>query len=132
VVAKLGSKRHLAREKEWLTRLAKHNHPNILRMIDGPPISVGDSSFWNVILMERASHGDLVNFTTDYTSTKGRFLPEKIVWELLVDFLSGLSFLHQGNFLLDVERETENWTPIFHGDLKPPNLLVNYDRRLKR
>ena len=98
-------------------RFAALNHNNIIRIIsygDKREISHNDQpSTFSYILMEYAPHGDFFDLTKNY----GAYFDEKIIRTYFRQLIEGLEYLHENR--------------VAHLDLKPENLLMGSDFRLK-
>ena len=69
------------------------------------------------IVTEYINGGNLLNLL-EKNVTQGKKIDEKIIWDLLVQSLSGLLYLHENK-------------KIIHRDIKPDNLLIDFEGNLK-
>jgi serine/threonine protein kinase len=142
-VAKIGKAGTLWREKLFLRRFENDRHTNIV--LGYTSINIGlENQELEVILMQKASRGSLDEFAEYYPFKESEYkagqteahlwpFPEKEIWELFIDYLAGLAYLHTGRNLDRVGNENpQSWSPIRHNDIKPLNLLVHFDQALNR
>jgi serine/threonine protein kinase len=91
--------------------LSMTNHPNIIKCLGW---------FWKVnsksiyILLEYASGGDLYSFQQMY-KTSGKYIPEKMLWDICEQLSSGLQYMHSRN--------------IVHRDVKLLNIFISNENR---
>jgi len=91
------------------------SHPNIITYYESVNRKVDQNKkAFSYILMEYSSHGDLA---TLLTNQNGHGLDEKLARTLFHNLIEGLSFLHENEMA--------------HLDLKPENLLISEDYKLK-
>ena len=65
------------------------------------------------LIFEYCNGGDLLTALKKYREKNGNYMEEKVVKNIITQILNGLNCLHQNN--------------IIHHDIKPANILLNYD-----
>ena len=88
------------------------NHPHIIKYFTS---FRENGNFY--IVTEYINGGSLENLA-DRVHKEGKLLTEKIIWDFLIQTLSGLVYLHENK-------------KIIHRDIKPDNLLLDKDHDLK-
>ena len=88
------------------------NHPHIIKYFTS---FRENGNFY--IVTEYINGGSLENLA-DRVHKEGKLLTEKIIWDFLIQTLSGLVYLHENK-------------QIIHRDIKPDNLLLDKDHDLK-
>ena len=88
------------------------NHPHIIKYFTS---FRENGNFY--IVTEYINGGSLENLA-DKVHKEGKLLTEKIIWDFLIQTLSGLVYLHENK-------------KIIHRDIKPDNLLLDRDHDLK-
>ncbi len=117
---------HLASDPEFMSMLvdeariaARLNHPNVIQMID-----IGESEGGYFLAMEFLD-GQPLNRIRTRARDKGRPLPERIEYSILVDVLAGLQHAHE---LRDYDGSR---LQVVHRDVTPHNVFVTYDGQVK-
>lgn len=88
--------------------LKKLDHPNVVKLVEVLDDPVEDSLY---MVFELVKEGEVLSVPTDTPLTEDR------AWNIFRDTLLGLEYLH--------------YQKIIHGDLKPGNLLLTEDGRVK-
>lgn len=94
--------------------LSKLNHPNIIRVFDAAtiPTSQGERGYFT---MEYIAMGNLDEYRHNYIERTQTLLPVEDVVNIARQVCRGLAAAHSNN------------PPIIHRDIKPQNILVNFD-----
>ena len=87
------------------------NSPHIIKFYDS--FNIGERYY---ILMEYINNGDLKGYITAHQNMKTP-VPEKELWQIFYQCMSGLSYIHQNNLI--------------HRDIKPANLFLTDDKVIK-
>ena len=98
-------------EKE-IKLLENLNHPNVIRYFTS---FRENGDFY--IITEYINGGSLENLMKTNIN-QGKLIDERTIWDLLIQSLSGLLYLHENR-------------KIIHRDIKPDNLLIDKDGNLK-
>jgi len=88
------------------------NHPHVIKYFTS---FKENGNFY--IIIEYINGGSLENLYKKYKS-EGKLIPEKMLWDFLIQTLSGLVYLHEDK-------------KIIHRDIKPDNLLLDKENGLK-
>jgi len=100
---------YLIKEIKLLEQL---NHPHVINYFT----SFKENGFYYIVV-EYIDGQNLKDVILEYIN-KNKYMEEKIIWELLIQCLSGLLYLH-------------NKKKIIHRDVKPDNLLLDKNFNLK-
>ena len=100
-------------EVEKEIRLLKQlNHPHVIKFFTS---FIENGNFY--LVMEYINGGSLENLYKQVTN-EGKLIREKMIWDFLIQTLSGLVYLHENK-------------KIVHRDIKPDNLLLDKENGLK-
>ena len=100
-------------EVEKEIRLLKDlNHPHVIKYFNS---FMENGNFY--IVIEYINGGSLENLYKQ-VSSEGKIISEKMIWDFLIQTLSGLVYLHENK-------------KIIHRDIKPDNLLLDKENGLK-
>ena len=100
-------------EVEKEIRLLKDlNHPHVIKYFTS---FIENENFY--IVIEYINGGSLENLYKQ-VSSEGKLIREKMIWDYLIQTLSGLVYLHENK-------------KIIHRDIKPDNLLLDKENGLK-
>ena len=100
-------------EVEKEIRLLKDlNHPHVIKYFTS---FIENGNFY--IIIEYINGGSLENLYNQVKS-EGKLIREKMIWDFLIQTLSGLVYLHENK-------------KIIHRDIKPDNLLLDKENGLK-
>ena len=100
-------------EVEKEIRLLKDlNHPHVIKYFTS---FMENGNFY--IVIEYINGGSLANLYKQ-VSNEGKLIKEKMIWDFLIQTLSGLVYLHENK-------------KIIHRDIKPDNLLLDKENGLK-
>ena len=88
------------------------NHPHVIKYFTS---FTEKGNFY--IVTEYINGGSLENLYKDVRK-EGKFIREKLIWDFLIQALSGLVYLHEDK-------------KIIHRDIKPDNLLLDKENGLK-
>ena len=86
----------------------KCENENLVKVHD-----IGDINDDKYLMFEYCNGGDLLTALKKYREKNGNYMEEKVVKNIITQILNGLNCLHQNN--------------IVHHDIKPANILLNYD-----
>jgi len=79
------------------------------------------------LYMEFYNGGDLTDLVNHYIREKVG-VPESLCWHVFSQLSEALAFIHHG-YNLGANRCKERWTSVLHADIKPDNVLVQFDER---
>jgi serine/threonine protein kinase len=149
IVAKIGPRSSIDRERRFLEYFKADKHPNIVEIFtEYEPAGGLSTTRFTAILLRQALRSSMTCFLFNYNYRKpmdrlppdvdrsfGNLVPEHIFWDLLGDAASGLAYLHFGVKEVSSGDETyfahvsqRLWSPVFHGDIKEDNILIDWDR----
>lgn len=77
----------------------------------------------NRIIYEFCDGGDLWDFKMRYSEAKTA-IPEALLFNVFMQLVSALAFLHEGYGYVNSLEERLKWTPIIHRDIKPSNIFL--------
>ena len=97
----------------YIYALKNTNHPNIVKLID-----VKETFDANYLVLEYFNGGNLEDFAQKYFEEKKMPLTEEIVQYIMRQLINTLKYLHQKK--------------IIFRDIKPSNLLINYENEEDR
>ena len=83
-------------------------HKNLVKVYD--LIEIKEDKY---LILEYCNGGDLLSASNKYRLKYGEVIEESIIRKIILDIFSGLKCLHDNN--------------IIHHDIKPQNILLNYD-----